>query len=207
MFTETRGARITGTGTLMKRRMFTLLSATGFLMLGALPAHAGSPSPAPSKEPQVSAFASVDATDLQRKIDRHIAKYSGRQKGKNQIEWAGGKVVMTFPLPQKTDDVSAYARIHCRYGYYCVYEHALWDREGGAMINFYDYGKYNLEHYGWSRRASALENNQSGAAIGALTDEYDSTGRYLIHWSNAWYKADALADWRNDKATSVTLTS
>lgn len=190
----------------MKRSIALYFATAGFIAMGALPAHAATPSPTPSTSSDVSTSLAKDDFDLQKKIDAHIAKYGGKQKGKNQIEWPG--TTMTFPIPKRHGDVSTYARAHCYDGRYCVYEHALWDREGGRMQAFYQYGKYNLENYGWPyRQVSALENNQTGGAWGFLTDEYDSTGRYLIHQSRGWYKADGLADWRNDKATHVTLSS
>ncbi|GII63364.1 hypothetical protein Skr01_34490 [Sphaerisporangium krabiense] len=188
-----------------------LLAGTAAASLLALtpPAHAAPPTPSPAPAGNAESFASTDDADLQRKIDKHIAAHGGRQQGKNQIVWEstgdrstgggkGGKVVMTFPLPTNHGVVSTYARITCDYGWYCAYEHAFWDREGGAMLGLYNYGTYNLEPIGWAYRVSAFENNQSDSALGSLNG-------YNSYPSRAWAQAAYVGSYYNDQALSITL--
>lgn len=195
----------------MLKVLVGLLAAIGVasVLTTAPPVHAAEPSPRPIGVE--SSFVAADDADLQRKIDEHIAKFGGKQQGKNQIVWgASGKaaaeksssnrqVTLTLPMPKKHGNVSTYARQHCYFGYFCVYEHALWDREGGAMLSFYNYGWYDLGWYGWLYRVSALENNQSDAAWGSLLNP-----RWLPWVDRAWYKADGLGTF-NDQATAVRL--
>ncbi|KAB2348581.1 hypothetical protein [Actinomadura rudentiformis] len=172
-------------------------TAASFLAL-APSAHAESPPPSPTPDSRGSTLA-VDDADLQRKIDSHIAKYGGRQLGKNQILWEykdGRKARMTFPLPKKAGDVSA-ARVPCERGWYCVWEHALWDRDGGARTEFYNYGTFALEPIGWAYRVSARENNQYGNAQGTLN-------WYKTEWSRAYSILGYVGE-HNDQALSVTL--
>ncbi|GII84759.1 hypothetical protein Ssi03_27490 [Sphaerisporangium siamense] len=185
-----------------------LLAGTAAVSLLAIApsAYAAPPTPSPAPAGKAESFAAADDADLQRKIDKHIAAYGGRQQGKNQIVWespadtskVGGKVVMTFPLPKSRGAVSAYARTPCDPGWYCAYEHALWDREGGAMLAFFNYGTYNLEPIGWDYRISAFENNQWDNAWGSLNG-------YNSYPSRAWAKADYVDSHYNDQALSITL--
>lgn len=180
----------------MRIRTATLLA--GIALGATLASPAGAVTPSPSPSPAASAFTSMDDADLTSKIEGHIAKYGGKRQGANQIAWADQGVVMTFPPPARTG-ATTYARIHCGYGNYCLYQHALWDRDGGAMIAFYDYNLYELANYGWQDIVSALENNQSGRAGGAIYD-----GAATLHTSRAWYKADGLAS-GNDRADYVNV--
>ncbi|GAA2397554.1 hypothetical protein GCM10010404_64090 [Nonomuraea africana] len=70
-----------------------------------------------------------------------------------------------------------------------------WPASGyGLMIAFYNYDMYQLSDYGRQDIASALENNQSARAGGAIYD-----GAATLNRSRAWYKADALGS-GNDRA-------
>lgn len=194
----------------MKARTATLLVAGGIALATTVSSPAGATTPSPSPSPTGSAsvtasvFASVDEADLSSKIEKHITKYGGKRTGPNRISWEKQGVVMTFPAPAQAttgaaaDDIN-YARIHCSYGNYCLYEHALYDREGGAMIAFYDYNLYQLSDYGWQDIVSALENNQSARAGGAIYD-----GAATLNRSRAWYKADGLGS-GNDRADYVNV--
>jgi hypothetical protein len=189
-----------------------VLATVGFILATAAPVQAAESTPSPHPSGVTSNFIAGDDVSLQRKINEHIAKYGGKQRGKNQIVWgedsvkaaadkSGGdrRAVLTLPIPQKHGDLSTYARAHCAFGYFCVYEHALWDREGGAMLSFYNYGWYDLAWYGFQYRVSALENNQSDAAWGSLLNP-----AWLAWADRAWYKADGLGTF-NDQATAVRL--
>ncbi|MEU1883302.1 hypothetical protein ABZ470_38860 [Streptosporangium sp. NPDC020072] len=192
----------------MKARGALSLTAAAVALTVTVQAPAGAavPTPDPSPTTSVSAaraeetnFTSVDDADLAGKIDKHIARYGGQRRGANQIVWSDKGAVMTFPTPVKATARTAYARIACGYGDYCLYQHALWDREGGAMIAFYEYGLHQLADFGWQDITSALENNQSDRAGGAIYDDATTLNR-----SRAWYKADALGS-GNDRADIAYL--
>ncbi len=180
----------------MKRTCGVLVALIAVVLAGATPAIASEKTP--------SKFASSTDADLQKKIDAHIAKYGGKQVGKNQISWENPRAVMTFPAPTRSADRTALARIACQTEWFCLYEHAWSDRDGGGVLALHDYGVYYFYEYGWNDIASAWENTQTGHARGNVFDTWDGQWTYIFGGCAYDYQS-YVGDLYNDKADSAAL--
>jgi hypothetical protein len=74
------------------------------------------------------------------------------------------------------------------------------------MLSMWRYGEHYLGASGWSNRASAWENNQTGQALGNVYEDCQGSWCFLFG-GRAWAGQSFVGAARNDRADIVYLAA
>jgi hypothetical protein len=147
-----------------RRKLIAAGAAMLLSTLGLATSAGASSAPSAAKVPVVK-LSAADQQALQAKVDAFLnSSVGGRQTGPNTIEFDGGKVILTVPLPGErqaraiNEPIGTLGTANCSYLWACLYDGTNFD---GARLALTNCGLYALSGYGFANITSSIHNNQS----------------------------------------------
>ncbi|MEV0676452.1 peptidase inhibitor family I36 protein [Actinosynnema sp. NPDC050436] len=128
-------------------------------------------------ETPIPSYSAARLAALQSRVDGHLADYGGgRQVGLNQVEYQGGGMVLTLPLPGEASGRAVDEPVHaqgapdCPSGSSCVWEDTGYE---GARLSRSKCGRLTLSAP-FTTSVGSLHNNN-----GSQTVLFNSVGAFL----------------------------